>query len=286
MNPVYSQNFIDAVFPSDQVAPNFLLDKNISMPEAETRAKALLQRTENKRYRFGTSRDQCLNIIFERAFQRDPQSFIDLVHQNRPPLYSNLRKITHIYLPKTISAVLGNPFFMLAFTLTALFYFCCGTVVVYRKVTELTITKLAPFVIDNVPQRALQMTHKVSLAIDWLSENRLQVLFCIWVGRGALAALPIPALQNAVRRISLWDLLVFQTQGLALFILDQCWRNILTMFSLCSTGSRFFREIALNASMERNLLYKAEAARIWRQIAKENSPYRVENGNLIQQNVA
>jgi hypothetical protein len=277
------RNFVeDAMNPSSK--------KDVIEEGAKSIVEKLHQNTltgDRTRYKFTqdeTAREQALKLIFDSAFQANPEEITIAAqweHPSQTAFYPRWEKICWTQIPTVVSTVVNNPFFKIALSICALYYAHIACYAAYRSCAAITMRSI-PFIINNTPIVVFKVTNTILDVKDWVYSPQIAIiLLCSWVAQQIILVAPvlgapeIPYLTPLARWVSIGSILTFlypEPESLSSFIWNKGIATATFTWRTCNDVSDFIEERVERTQNERLAICKQKSYEVWRTLMIQNAP--------------
>jgi len=229
------------------------------------------------RYRFPARNEEAIaKAIFDAAFQRAPEKIIAAAEAvEKTSFYPLGKRVTRIYLPYVIGAIVGSKLVKLALVIaTGYFLYQAGHQA--YEVVEDAVTQAVPYILEHTPSAVINVYNTAIECLGWLYENWTDVVFYTWVGRQVILLGPeVPHVTAFVRAIDIARLFRFLSsspQTIGYFLFEQCASVVRIVWRGCNNISEYFHHVAEKAWVERMEFSKQRAYAVW---VRERVPVQV-----------
>lgn len=264
-NPASSQSDVD------NFAKGILTDFHVSIPK-----------NDSKRYRFSTLRDsdELLKLIFEEGFHHDPQAVIQSAERIDGSFYPLWKRACLIYIPKVLGGFFGNPLVRVAIVIATVYYSYKLGMIAFIKMVHVFTARGIPFLVNNTPTMAFQLSNRILNAVDWARQHTLLLLIGAFFARKIVLLGPtIPYFTAAVRSIDLWNIgwALYGTPVTLFGFLIQ--RGLYGAQFTVQTSlflTAFFNSVAAKAQGDCLAVSKSKSYAVWKKVVAEKIPQRLD----------
>jgi len=261
---------------------NEALQSKEESEKIEEKAKLLikefhgLQRIKSSsRYKFTaiSAKNELLKIIFDQSFNRNSNAIIEEVKKIDPkykPLYSPLKKVCQIQIPKTSAKVFGNPLVKIALSISIIYI---SFLTLYRcsnVIRDVLIRKVVPIAINNIPVQFFNASNVIANRVGWVAKYRLLILLGVVGVKNGIRCLPeIPYLTRAINRLNLikiYRALFISTETIFQFALKNSLNTIVMGWKLSTSISVSLNDIANRSEKECLHASKEKALIVWKNL--------------------
>ena len=245
-------------------------NREIADQELVNTLRASAYPNSHRRYQLiGNVRDFAIKLIFERAFQREPERITALASTFEGSSYYPMwKQVVYIDFPRNVGAFLQNSF--VRFTVVATGICISGVLLClsYLRIERLVALRLLPFLNENTPMRIIQILRVATRCIRTIQANLLITLFCLWaVQTVVVRVLPeIPYVTNGFRKMNLLfigTVLFGFSDSLGRFLVRTSINLIVPIYWGVKSVSLFFLDIAKEHDVERQSVCKRQAYAQW-----------------------
>lgn len=211
--------------------------------------------------------DKLLKLIFDRAFEKDPERIISTL-PSKVPFIPSLKKMTNIEIPRKIGQVAGNPLLRLIASIFSLIFTCKYLYKAFDATAHFVSEVALPYFSKKIGEEGSNLIKEGVKKVEWFWDRIIIILLTTAVVKYFIEQMNLPYVSPALKTISMWKIAVWlclMPQTTFQFIVARAFDALTFVPLQLSRFSHFCLDIANTNHDERMVDYKQSAFKIWSQ---------------------